>query len=163
MQAESGLMVLLDLSEATVLRDGDALVLEDGTLVEVRSKPEPLIAVRGRDAHDLMRLAWHLGNRHVPAAIEADRLLIRPDPVIAGMLAGLGADISAVETPFDQTGRPANSSSSSSVPIVSCSMSVSARRSRTLRCWRRIWRASSWASSMSLRTSASTREATSSE
>ena len=104
MQAESGLIVLLDLSEATVLRDGDALVLEDGNLVEVRAKPEPLLAVRGRDAHHLMRLAWHLGNRHVPAAIEADRLLIRPDPVIAGMLAGLGAGISAVEMPFDPEG-----------------------------------------------------------
>jgi urease accessory protein len=116
MQAESGLMFLLDLAEATALRDGDGLVLEDGRLVEVRARPEPLLDVRGRDAHHLTRLAWHLGNRHVPAAIEPHRVLIRPDPVLAEMLAGLGAEVSAVELPFDpeggayaQAGRPAES------------------------------------------------------
>ena len=103
-QAESGLMLLLDLAEATLLRDGDALVLDDGRLVEVRARPEPLLEVRGRDAHHLTRLVWHLGNRHVPAAIEPDRVLIRPDPVIAEMLAGLAAEIAAVQAPFDPEG-----------------------------------------------------------
>ncbi len=104
MQGEGGLMFLLDLVEATLLRDGDALVLEDGRLVEVRARPEPLLDVRGRDALHLTRLAWHLGNRHVPAAIEPHRVLIRPDPVIAEMLAGLGAEVSAVEAVFDPEG-----------------------------------------------------------
>ena len=104
MQTQDGLMFLLDLPEASVLRHGDGLVLEDGRIVEVRAKPEALLEVRGRDAHHLARLAWHLGNRHLPAAIERDRILIRPDHVIAAMLLGLGAEISAVEAPFDPEG-----------------------------------------------------------
>jgi urease accessory protein len=101
MEGQEGLMFLLDLPEATVLRDRDALVLDDGRLIEVRAKPEPLLEVRAEDAQHLARLAWHLGNRHLPATIAADRILIRPDHVIAGMLAGLGARVSAVEAPFD--------------------------------------------------------------
>ena len=73
-------------------------------MVEVRAKPEPLLVVTARDPHHLARLAWHLGNRHVPAAIEKDRILIRPDHVLAEMLAGLGAEISAIEAPFDPEG-----------------------------------------------------------
>jgi len=101
MQGERGLTFLLDLAEATVLHQGDGLVLNDGRMIEVRAKPEPLLVVRASDPHRLARLAWHLGNRHVPAAIEPDRILIRPDHVIAEMLAGLGAEITAEEAPFD--------------------------------------------------------------
>jgi urease accessory protein len=101
MQGERGLEFLLDLAEATVLRHGDGLVLADGRMVEVRAKPEPLLVVRASDPHRLARLAWHLGNRHVPAAIEVDRILIRPDHVIAEMLVGLGAEITAEEAPFE--------------------------------------------------------------
>jgi len=79
-------------------------VLEDGRMVEVRARPEPLLVVTAEDAHHLMRLAWHLGNRHVPAAIERDRILIRPDPVIAKLLIGLGAEVAALETAFDPEG-----------------------------------------------------------
>ena len=104
MQGEAGLMFLLDLPEATVLRQGDGLVLEDGRIVEVRARPEPLLEICARDAHHLARLAWHLGNRHLPAAIEPGRILIRPDHVIAAMLVGLGAKVSAVEAPFDPEG-----------------------------------------------------------
>ena len=104
MQGEGGLTFLLDLPEATILRNGDGLVLEDGRIVEVRARPEPLLQVRGRDAHHLARLAWHLGNRHVPAAIEATRLLMRPDHVIAAMLVGLGATVTALEAPFEPEG-----------------------------------------------------------
>ena len=104
MQGEGGLVFLLDLAESAVLRHGDGLVLEDGRVVEVRAKPEPLLEVRGRDGHHLARLAWHLGNRHLPAAIEASRILIRPDHVIAAMLVGLGATVTAVEAPFDPEG-----------------------------------------------------------
>jgi urease accessory protein len=70
----------------------------------VRAKPEPLLEVRGRDAQHLTRLAWHLGNRHLPAAIEPARILIRPDHVIAAMLLGLGAEVAAIEAPFDPEG-----------------------------------------------------------
>jgi urease accessory protein len=98
MRGERGLEFLLDLPEATALRHGDGLVLDDGRMVEVRAKPEPLLVVSGRDAHHLTRLAWHLGNRHVPAAIDEGKILIRPDHVLAEMLAGLGA------APFDPEG-----------------------------------------------------------
>ena len=101
METQGGLMFLLDLADATALRNGDGLVLEDGRIVEVCARPEPLLEIRGRDPHHLTRLAWHLGNRHLPAAIEQDRILIRPDHVIAGMLIGLGAAIAALEAPFD--------------------------------------------------------------
>ena len=104
MKGERGVEFLLDLPEATALRQGDGLVLDDGRMVEVRAKPEPLLVVTAKDAHHLTRLAWHLGNRHVPAAIEEDRILIRPDHVLAEMLMGLGAEVSAVEAPFDPEG-----------------------------------------------------------
>ena len=101
MMGERGVEFLLDLPEATTLRHGDGLVLEDGRMVEVRARPEPLLVVTGNNPLHLARLAWHLGNRHVPAAVEAGRILIRPDHVIAGMLSGLGAEVAAVEAPFD--------------------------------------------------------------
>ena len=101
MQGEGGLEFLLDLPEAAHLADGDGLVLEDGRMVAVTAKPEPLLVVEGRDTLHLARIAWHLGNRHVPAAIAEGRILIRPDHVIANMLAGLGATVSAIEAPFD--------------------------------------------------------------
>jgi urease accessory protein len=104
MKGECGVEFLLDLPEATALRHGDGLVLDDGRMVEVRAKPEPLLVVEAKDAHHLTRLAWHLGNRHVPAAIEKGRILIRPDHVLAEMLTGLGAEVSAIEAPFDPEG-----------------------------------------------------------
>lgn len=101
MQGERGVEFLLDLPEATGLAHGDGLVLEDGRMVEVRAKPEPLLQVTVREPRHLARLAWHLGNRHVPAAIEAERILIRPDHVLAEMLGELGAEVSAIEAPFN--------------------------------------------------------------
>ena len=101
LQGDRGLEFLLDLPEATALRNGDGLTLEDGRVVEVLEKPEPLLVVKAADQRQLARLAWHIGNRHVPAAIEGDRILIRQDHVIAGMLVGLGARLSSVEAPFN--------------------------------------------------------------
>jgi urease accessory protein len=104
MKGARGVEFLLDLPEAAALRDGDGLVLEDGRMVEVKAKPEPLLTVKAKDAHHLARLAWHLGNRHIPAAIERDRILIRPDHVLAAMLIGLGAEVAEIEAPFDPEG-----------------------------------------------------------
>jgi len=104
MTGAGGLSFLLDLPKAIALRQGDGLVLEDGRIVEVRAQPEPLLEVRSADPHHLLRLAWHLGNRHLPAQIEAERILIRPDHVIADMLRGLGAKVSEVSEPFDPEG-----------------------------------------------------------
>jgi urease accessory protein len=104
MTGAGGLAFLLDLPKAIALRQGDGLVLDDGRVVEVQSEPEPLLAVSSADPHHLLRLAWHLGNRHLPAQIEPDRILIRPDHVIADMLRGLGAQVAEVREPFDPEG-----------------------------------------------------------
>ena len=93
--------VLLDLEKATALRDGDGLALDDGGWVAVQAAAEDLVEVSCTSAHDLHRIAWHLGNRHCPAAIEADRILIRRDHVIEEMLRGIGATVKPVMAPFD--------------------------------------------------------------
>ncbi len=92
--------VLVDLAQATALSDGDRLVLEDGRHVEVIAAEEALLEVRADDPRQLSVLAWHIGNRHLPAQIEADRILIGRDHVIADMLAGLGAGVREVMEPF---------------------------------------------------------------
>jgi urease accessory protein len=102
--AEGGLSFLLDLPEAAVLRDKDGLVLEGGGYVLVRAAPEPLVEITAGTPAQLARLAWHLGNRHLPTRIEAGRLLIRDDHVIVDMLRGLGATVRQVSEPFDPEG-----------------------------------------------------------
>src|SRR5579864_1266277 len=68
----SGLAFLLDLPAATRLRAGDALILEDGRLIEVVAAREEIFEIRCTDAQHLARVAWHLGNRHVPVQVLAD-------------------------------------------------------------------------------------------
>jgi urease accessory protein len=104
MTTEGGLEFLLDLPEATALRDGDGLLLEDGRVVLVRAALEPLAEITAADSATLVRLAWHLGNRHLPAALLSDRLLIRRDHVIEDMVAGLGGFVKLVSAPFDPEG-----------------------------------------------------------
>lgn len=104
MTGTRGLAFLLDLDAATALRGGDALVLEDGRLVEVVAAPEPLAEIRGLDPAHLLRLAWHLGNRHLPTQITGRGLRIRRDHVIEEMLRGLGARVTPIEAPFDPEG-----------------------------------------------------------
>lgn len=101
---EGGLAFLLDLPEATVLRDGDGLALATGGFVRVKAAPEPLVEITANSREHLARLAWHLGNRHLPTQIEGDRLLIRDDHVIVAMLQGLGATLRKVDLPFDPEG-----------------------------------------------------------
>ncbi len=91
--AEGGTKFLLDLADVTSLRDGDGLVLDDGTIVAVVGKPEPLVEIAAKDAADLARLAWHLGNRHTELQVVGDRLRMRRDRVLEDMLAGLGAQL----------------------------------------------------------------------
>ena len=91
MTSDGGLRFLLDLPETAHLRHGDGLVLEDGRVVLIKAAPEPLLEVRARNARHLAALAWQIGNRHLEAQIEAERILIRRDHVIEAMLAGLGA------------------------------------------------------------------------
>jgi urease accessory protein len=104
MTGTRGLEFLLDLESAIALRGGDALVLEDGRLVEVVAAPEPLAEIRGSDPQHLVRLAWHLGNRHLPTQITSRGLRIRRDHVIEAMVKGLGARIIEIEAPFDPEG-----------------------------------------------------------
>src|SRR5687768_8467163 len=80
--ADDGWEFLLDLPEATVLGDGDGLRLDDGAWIRVRAADEELVAVTCREAPDLARIAWHIGNRHIPAAFDGARILIRHDHVI---------------------------------------------------------------------------------
>ncbi|MFT7180591.1 MAG: urease accessory protein [Planctomycetota bacterium] len=90
MVSDGGIEFLLDLPEATELGAGMALVLEDGRQIAIIPAPEPLTEVRANDALHLTRLAWHLGNRHLPVQIEGGRLLIRRDKVLEDMLRRLG-------------------------------------------------------------------------
>jgi urease accessory protein len=104
MTGTRGLQFLLDLENAVALRGGDALVLEDGRLVEVVAAPEPLLELKGSDPHHLIRVAWHLGNRHLPTQIMQKALRIRRDHVIEAMVKGLGARVIEIEAPFDPEG-----------------------------------------------------------
>jgi urease accessory protein len=104
MTGTRGLEFLLDLENATVLRGGDALVLDDDRLIEVVAAPEPLLEIRGYDPQHLVRLAWHLGNRHLPTQIMPKSLRIRRDHVIEAMVKGLGARTIEIEAPFDPEG-----------------------------------------------------------
>jgi urease accessory protein len=102
--SDRGEAFLLDLPQAVVLRDGDGLALDDGGWIAVAAAPEPLLEVTAGNPRALARLAWHLGNRHVPAAIGQDHILIREDPVIAAMLRGLGARLCPIAAPFTPEG-----------------------------------------------------------
>jgi urease accessory protein len=104
MTGTRGLEFLLDLENAVVLRGGDALVLDDNRLIEVVAAPEPLAEIRGNDPQHLVRIAWHLGNRHLPTQIMARGLRIRRDHVIEAMAKGLGARVIEIEAPFEPEG-----------------------------------------------------------
>ena len=104
MTGVGGLEFLLDLAEATMLRGGDGLRLEDGRVVEVVAEPEPLAEIRAADPLALTRVAWHFGNRHLPTEILPKALRIRRDPVIEAMVEGLGARVIALEAPFNPEG-----------------------------------------------------------
>jgi urease accessory protein len=93
-------VVMLDLKEPVQLAHGDLLLTETGDTVEVIAAEELLYEVTPRDALHLVELAWHLGNRHLPAQIEETRILILRDHVIKDMLAGLGAMVREVSEPF---------------------------------------------------------------
>jgi len=101
---DQGEDVLLDLSKAVAMADGDGLQLEDGRWLKVQAAAELLVEVRHKDPYQLMRLAWHLGNRHVTTEIRGEVLRIRPDHVIEDMLHRFGADLITVQAPFQPEG-----------------------------------------------------------
>ena len=104
MTGNKGTAFLLDLPSPAELRGGDALLLEDGRLVEVVAAPEALLEIRCADARHLARIAWHIGNRHVPTQVLSDALRIRRDHVLADLARQLGADVVEIEAPFTPEG-----------------------------------------------------------
>jgi urease accessory protein len=104
LKTDRGEEILLDLPKAVAMADGDGLQLEDGRWLKVRSAEEPVVEVRHPDTNQLTRLAWHLGNRHLPTEIGHQVLRIRPDHVIEAMLEGLGASLVKVRAPFQPEG-----------------------------------------------------------
>jgi urease accessory protein len=101
LRTEAGAELLLDLPQAARLRDGDGLALENGGVVRVRAKPERLLEIRASDDATLLRIAWHLGNRHLPLQALNRQLRIRIDHVIADLVTQLGGKVEELEAPFD--------------------------------------------------------------
>lgn len=102
--ADQGEDVLLDLPKAVAMADGDGLQLEDGRWLRIQAAPELVVEVRHKDPNQFVRLAWHLGNRHLPTEIQNQVLRIRPDHVIEDMLHGFGAELVKVQAPFQPEG-----------------------------------------------------------
>ena len=100
LKGDGGLDILLDLDKPTVLADGDAVRLEDGRLVQIRAAAQRLLEIRAENPLRLMRVAWHIGNRHTPAEVTADAIYIEEDHVLAEMIRGQGCAMATVERPF---------------------------------------------------------------
>lgn len=100
LQTAAGEAFMVDLPETTNLLTGDAFALADGRLIEIVAADEDVLIITG----DIARLAWHIGNRHTPCQIEPHRLIIRADHVLADMLRGLGASVTATRAPFTPEG-----------------------------------------------------------
>ena len=99
--ADSGTPFLLDLPRAQHLTEGDALELDNGSYIRVQAAPEPVIEIAADNPAALLRIAWHVGNRHLPLQVLPDRLRLRADHVIAEMVEGLGGQVSWLSAPFD--------------------------------------------------------------
>lgn len=92
--------VMVDFPQTVTLSDRSALQLDDGRLVEIVAAEELLYEIRGNNPAHLVRLAWHIGNRHTSAQLEEDRILIKRDHVLKTMLEGLGASVTNISEPF---------------------------------------------------------------
>jgi urease accessory protein len=101
LSGERGSDFLLDLPRTILMREGDGLKLPSGGYIRVRAAAEPLLKVTAASPVALARLAWHLGNRHLPTEIAPAHILIHRDHVIAAMLRGLGAKVEEVTAPFN--------------------------------------------------------------
>jgi urease accessory protein len=101
---DDGELILLNLPKAVAMSDGDGLQLEDGRWIRVQASKERLVEIRHADLAQLVRVAWHLGNRHLPTDICGPLLRIRPDHVIEDMLRSMGAELRTVDAPFQPEG-----------------------------------------------------------
>lgn len=104
LSGEGGLTFLLDEPNAVHLRHADGLELEDGRIVEVVAEPEDLVEIKADGTAHLIRIAWHLGNRHLPTQLMGETLRIRRDHVIEDMVAKLGGRLTPLQAPFDPEG-----------------------------------------------------------
>ena len=104
MKADRGTEFLLELPQAVALRHGDGLLLDDGRVVEIRAAPEHVAEISAPSPAALTRIAWHLGNRHLPTQLLGDRLRIRRDHVIEELVRRLGGTVTPVEAAFDPEG-----------------------------------------------------------
>ncbi len=104
MVADGGLEFLLDLPQTTQLLEGDNLVLEDGRYVGIIAAAEALMRVKCDDMRQLLRTAWHIGNRHLPCEIRDDCIIVRQDHVIEQMLVQLGCEVEQITEPFNPEG-----------------------------------------------------------
>ncbi|MFN3130004.1 urease accessory protein UreE [Roseibium sp.] len=104
MTGANGLTFLLDEANAVHLHHGDGLVLEDGRIIEVLAEPEDLVEILAENTAHLVKIAWHLGNRHLPTQLMGDTLRIRRDHVIEDMVEKLGGKLTALSAPFDPEG-----------------------------------------------------------
>ena len=102
--ADEGEDVLLDFPKAVAMADGDGLLLDDGRWLKVQAAAELIVEVRHKDPNQVVRLAWHLGNRHLSTEIRDQVLCIRPDHVIEDMLRRFGADVVNARSPFQPEG-----------------------------------------------------------
>ena len=101
LQTEEGEAIAIKLPRGTVLHSGDLLMAEeDHSLVRVVAKPEPVLTVTAQDPLDLLRAAYHLGNRHVPLEITPTYLRLGCDPVLRAMLEQLGLQVTESVEPF---------------------------------------------------------------
>jgi urease accessory protein len=101
----AGRRVGVFLPRGRAVRGGDVLVLEDGSLLQVQAAPQPVLVVRPCAEHgspfDLLRAAYHLGNRHVALELRPDRLQLEPDPVLADMLRAMHLVVQEAQAPFE--------------------------------------------------------------
>ena len=100
LETEGGLKFLVDLPKTRSISKNEVFALEDGRLVGVVFADEELLQIKG----DLLKFAWHIGNRHVPCQLEEARLLIQNDHVIKEMLINLGAEVETISEPFNPEG-----------------------------------------------------------
>jgi urease accessory protein len=100
LKGDRGLEFLLDLDRTTVLNDGDALKLDDGRLIAVKAAPQRLLQVRAENPLRLLKVAYHVGNRHTPAEVTAEAIYIEDDPVLAELVRGQGCTATPVNRPF---------------------------------------------------------------
>jgi urease accessory protein len=98
---QKGTTFLLDFDKPMMLRDGDGLMLDDGSIVLVAGESEPLVEITTHTKLDTLRLAWHIGNRHTELQVVGDALRIRRDHVLEDMLRGQGAHLKPVDATFD--------------------------------------------------------------